>query len=282
MTTQAQAITFIGGGNMATALIGGLLAGNPQREIAVIEPAPAAREALAQRFPQAALAPSAAECSALARTRLVVLAVKPQVMRDAVRPLVPFLGASGPVVLTIAAGIRLADLGRWLDGHALLVRAMPNTPALVGKGIAGLYALPGVSDPDRQMAADVLLAGGEVVWVDEERSLDAVTGISGSGAAYVFYFMEALERAAREQGFAPDRARQLAHATFVGAVALAESSDTPPATLRAQVTSKGGTTERALATLEQRGVGDAIVAAAKAATDRAGELGDQFGRDPGI
>ncbi len=264
---------------MATALIGGLLPRDPRREIAVVEPVAAARDALAQRFPRIALADRAEHCSTLEHTGIVVLAVKPQQLRDAVRPLVPFLGASGPVVLSIAAGIRLADLGRWLGGHGLLVRAMPNTPALVGKGIAGLFALPGVGAAGREAAAEVLLAGGEVVWVDAERDLDAVTGISSSGAAYVFYFMEALERSARELGFAPDVARRLAYATFSGAIALAEASDASLATLRTQVTSKGGTTERAIATLESRAVADAIVAAVKAATDRAAELGDRFGRD---
>jgi pyrroline-5-carboxylate reductase len=176
-------------------------------------------------------------------------------------------------VLTIAAGIRLADLARWLDGCPRLVRAMPNTPALVGQGISGACALPGVDAAGRAQATAVLEAGGEVLWVDDEAMLDAITGVSGSGPAYVFYFLEALEAAARAQGFAPADARRLAYATFDGAVALAHASAEDPATLRAQVTSKGGTTERGIATLEGAGVRAAVVAAVAAATARAAELG---------
>jgi pyrroline-5-carboxylate reductase len=156
---------------------------------------------------------------------------------------------------------------------------MPNTPALIGKGISGAYALPGVDAAGRALAAQVLEAGGELVWVGDEAMLDAVTGVSGSGPAYVFYFIEALEQAARELGFAAADARKLAFATFSGALALAQSSNAEPATLRAQVTSKGGTTERALATLEGDAVKTRIIAAVKAAAVRARELGDAFGVD---
>jgi pyrroline-5-carboxylate reductase len=273
-----MAVTFIGGGNMATALIGGLLArGEAAAGIRVVEPLAEQRERLRARFPGIAVQDAVdAACGAV---DLVVLCVKPQQMHDAVRPLVPFLGAHGPGVLTIAAGIRLADLSRWLGGYERLARAMPNMPALIGRGIAGLYALPQLEPAAREAVARVLAAGGEVVWVKDEAMLDAVTGVSGSGPAYVFYFLEALESAARDVGFDAADARKLAYATVDGAIALAQSSDAQPAALRAQVTSKGGTTERGIASMDADGVARAIRAAVRAATDRARELGDAFGRD---
>jgi pyrroline-5-carboxylate reductase len=181
------------------------------------------------------------------------------------------------VVLTIAAGIRLSDLSRWLLGYRRLVRAMPNTPALIGAGIAGLYALPGVDSEGRARAAGVLEAVGGILWCELEEALDAVTAVSGSGPAYVFYFLEALDAAAREVGFTPAEARRLAFATFSGAIRLAEQSDSEPAILRAQVTSKGGTTESAIAALDEARVKAAVVAAVKAAAERAKDLGERFG-----
>jgi pyrroline-5-carboxylate reductase len=272
--------TFIGGGNMATALIGGMLArGAAAADFRVVEPLADARARLAAGHAGIALF---AECTreAVAGAALVVLAVKPQQMRNAARALAPHLAAApAPVVLSIAAGIRLADLARWLGGHGRLVRAMPNTPALVGKGISGVYAPPAVDAAGRELAAALLAAAGELVWVDDETMLDAVTGVSGSGPAYVFYFLEALEEAARDLGFAPADARRLAYATFAGAMALAQASPLEPAALRAQVTSKGGTTERALASMDADAVKTRIVAAVKAAAIRARELGDGFGGD---
>jgi pyrroline-5-carboxylate reductase len=206
----------------------------------------------------------------------VVLAVKPQQMRDAARQLSPFIGAV-PRVLSIAAGVRTGDLARWLGEYRRIVRAMPNTPALIGAGIAALYATP-EARPTATPAAAILEACGEVVWVDDEAKLDAVTGVSGSGPAYVFYFMEALERAARELGLPSDDARKLVYATFAGSIALAQRSDDPPAVLRANVTSKGGTTAAALEVLAAAGVADAFVRAVKAAATRARELGDEAPR----
>ena len=275
-----MATTFIGGGNMATALVGAMLArGAAAADFRVVEPIAEARARLAARHPGIALF---AECvpEAVGGTTLVVLAVKPQQMRDAARALAPYLGGTpAPVVLSIAAGIRVADLARWLGGHGRLVRAMPNTPALVGKGISGVFAVKTVDAAGRALAAGVLEAAGELVWVDDEAMLDAVTGVSGSGPAYVFYFLEALEHAARELGFTPADARRLAYATFAGAVALAEASPDEPAVLRAQVTSKGGTTERAILSMEAGAVKAKIVAAVKAASLRAAELGDACGKD---
>jgi len=159
------------------------------------------------------------------------------------------------------------------------VRAMPNTPAMVGAGIAGLFALSGVDGEGRLRAAAVLEAVGGVLWCERESDLDAVTAVSGSGPAYVFYFLEALDDAARQLGFEPAEARRLALATFSGAIRLVEQSDSEPAVLRAQVTSKGGTTERAITALDDARVKAAIVAAVKAAAARASELGDQFGAE---
>jgi pyrroline-5-carboxylate reductase len=272
--------TFIGGGNMATALVGGMLArGARPDDIRVVEPFSPQRGKFATRFPGVGVRPEC-DAAAIEGADLVVFAVKPQQMQDAARALAPHLGrAPETVVLSIAAGIRGADLARWLGGHRRLVRAMPNTPALLGKGISGVFAAEGVDAAGRARCEGVLAAGGDVVWVADESMLDAVTGVSGSGPAYVFYFLEALEQAARELGFSAADARRLAYATFDGAIALAKASTDEPAALRAQVTSKAGTTERALASMEAAGVKREIVAAAKAAAARARELGDEFGQD---
>jgi pyrroline-5-carboxylate reductase len=269
---------FIGGGNMASALIAGVIArGERAAAIRVVEPLAGQRARLAERFPDLDLYPAAC-ADAVAGTRLVVLAVKPQQMREACSAVAPFV-ATVPVVLSIAAGTRSADISRWLGGCGRIVRAMPNTPALVGRGVTGLYARDEVAAASREAAVALLEPAGAVLWVEREEMLDAVTGVSGSGPAYVFYFLEGLEQAARELGFAPADARRLAYATFEGAIALATASDADPATLRAQVTSKGGTTERAIATLEEAAVTAAFVRAVKAAAARATELGDAAGSE---
>jgi pyrroline-5-carboxylate reductase len=174
--------------------------------------------------------------------------------------------------------VRAADISRWLQGHAAVARAMPNTPALVGAGATGLYALPGVSREQRDWADRIMGAVGTVVWVAEEALIDAVTAISGSGPAYVFYFIEALEQAGIDLGLAADTARQLALQTFLGAATLAVKDGTSPAVLRARVTSKGGTTERGIQALEDGGVRAAILQAARAAAQRAHEMGELFGQ----
>lgn len=267
-------ITFIGGGNMARALIGGLVArGSASNAFAVVDPSPEACSTIAARFGVATFA--AIEPPAVAQAEIVVLAVKPQNVRVAARELATLLKRQ--IVITIAAGIRLADLSRWLLGYRRLVRAMPNTPAMIGAGITGLYALSGVDVEGRTRASSVLEAVGGTLWCERESDLDAVTAISGSGPAYVFYFLEALEEAARGLGFSDTEARRLALATFSGAIRLAEQSDSEPSLLRAQVTSKGGTTERGIAALEAAGIKDGVAAAAQAAFARAGELGDLFG-----
>jgi pyrroline-5-carboxylate reductase len=270
-----RTITFVGGGNMATALMGALAAGASPVQFHVVEPFAAQRERLAARFAFAHLH-EAIGADAVAGTDLVVLAVKPQQMRAAAQALARFV-AEVPVVLSIAAGIRTLDLARWLGGYRRIVRAMPNTPALIARGISGLYADPAVDAAARAAAAQVLRAAGEVVWCEHEPALDAVTGISGSGPAYVFFLLEALERAGVDQGFDAATARRLAYATFAGAVALAQASSDEPSALRANVTSKGGTTERGLAVLSERAVDQALREAVAAATARARELGDEFG-----
>jgi pyrroline-5-carboxylate reductase len=271
-------VTFVGGGNMATALIGGrIAAGAAPGDFRVVEPMPPQRAKLAASY-RGIVLHEATVRAAVAGADVVVLAVKPQQMQAAARALAPFV-ADVPVVLSIAAGIRSVDLARWLDGYARIVRAMPNTPALVGAGISGVWAASAV-DPGARAAAEALLrAGGDVVWFDDEAKLDGVTGVSGSGPAYVFYILEALEAAALDVGIDAAAARRLAYATVAGAMKLAQQSEAAPATLRAQVTSKGGTTAAALATLDACGVKGAFMTAVRNAAARAGELGDEFGRD---
>jgi len=266
-------LLFVGGGNMGAAIVGGLVSrGFAAGDMTVVEPGAAAREALAARFGVAVRESAAGGAPA----DIIVLAVKPQQMKEAVKPLLPL--AAGTLVVSIAAGIRLADLSRWLGGHAALVRAMPNTPALVHAGVTGLYAPPAVDARGRERAAELMAAVGEVVWLPREEDLDAVTAVSGSGPAYVFYFLEAVEQAARELGIAPAAARALALGTFAGAAKLARERGEDPAVLRAQVTSKGGTTERALATMEAASLKAGVIDAVKAAAARSRELGDEFGR----
>jgi pyrroline-5-carboxylate reductase len=268
-------ITFIGGGNMAAALIGGLLGkGHAAAGIRVVEPQAEARARLGAQFGVACV-DSVAAAAPLGEA--VVLAVKPQQMRAAVQDLQPRLGRE--LVITIAAGIRLVDLSRWLGGYAALVRCMPNTPALVGAGITGLYASAGVGAEQRALAESILGAVGATLWVPQESLLDPVTAISGSGPAYVLYFIEALQQAAQEMGFSAADAKKLAVETFVGSARLAALSAEDVAVLRERVTSKGGTTERALASMDADRVKELIVRALHAANQRAHELGEQLGAD---
>jgi pyrroline-5-carboxylate reductase len=268
-------VTFIGGGNMATALIGGLLKnGWSPEDVAVVEIDAEARNRLKRDTGvkvYADLAPAMAEADC------VVLAVKPQSMRNVARALAPLVGET--LVVTIAAGIRIGDLSRWLGGHQCVVRAMPNTPALALAGVTGLYAAKAVTADERSRAEQILAAAGRTLWVDSEERIDGITAVSGSGPAYVFYFIEALQRAATQLGFDESAARLLAVETFKGAAKLADESGESAATLRARVTSKGGTTERALNELENSKVGDAIVRAVIAAAERSRELGHALGAD---
>ena len=268
-------ISFLGGGNMASALIGGLVErGADASAIQVVDLLPENCARLAARFGVRAVTEideSFVHCD------LLLLSVKPQQMREAIAPLAGKL--SDQLVVSIAAGLRLDDLARWLGGHRRLVRCMPNTPALIGAGVSGLYADPSVDAPGREAAESVMRAVGSVVWVEREALIDAVTAVSGSGPAYVFHFIEALEAGGRSLGFDQATARQLAIDTMLGAARLAAGSDEPPGILRERVTSKGGTTEAALASMAESGVFDAIVRAIAAAEARGRELGDALGRD---
>lgn len=257
---------------MASAIIGGLIkAGASAQSITVVDPGDAARERLQRQFNVRALA--AADVS-LRGAALVVWAVKPQSFVDAAKPCAAHL--SGALQLSVMAGIRSDAIAR-ATGSERVVRTMPNTPALIGRGITGLYARGAVSAADRARVEQVLQPTGALCWVDRESDLDAVTALSGSGPAYVFYFVEAMMQAAVEMGLSEAQGRQLALTTFAGATALAESSSEPPAVLRERVTSKGGTTYAALTALESAGVKSAFVEALKAAQRRAKELGDEFG-----
>lgn len=270
-------LTFVGGGNMATALIGGLVAtGAETRGFRIVEPFAAQQDRLKKRFPGLGIfgEPTA---GAVAGADLVVFAVKPQQMREAAEALALHIDTV-PAVISIAAGTRIRDLSRWLGGYMRIVRAMPNTPALVGAGITGMFAARDVEADSSALATRVLEAVGAVIEVDREEMLDAVTGISGSGPAYAFYFLEGLEDAARELGFSAADARKLAYATFAGAIKLAQASDDAPSTLRAQVTSKGGTTERGIGVLDAHAVKAKFVEAVKAAAARATELGNEMSK----
>lgn len=269
-------IAFVGGGNMARAVIGGLLAKQAATsdEILVIEPDASARLRLLAEFGVKAVEAPGAE---LAAAHVVVLAVKPQNMREAAQAV--GREVADPLFITIAAGIRIADLSRWLGGRGRIVRAMPNTPAMVHAGITGLHAPPGVEDGDRAHAERLMGAVGATLWFESEGDLDAVVAVSGSGPAYVFYAIEALEEAARSLGLAEGASRSLALWTFVGATKLAIERGEEPAALRAQVTSKGGTTERAIEVLEAARVKQHFIDAVKAARERSIQLGDALGKD---
>ena len=267
-------ITFIGGGNMASALIGGLLQqGFNPGDIGVVEVNPDARASLTRAFELKTYSHISAKA---VQANLIVLAVKPQQLCVVAGELRPLLRAQ--LVISIAAGVGAQDLARWLGGYARIVRAMPNTPALVRAGVTGLYALPEVSTAERGEAQRVMEAVGGCVWLADEGQMDAVTAVSGSGPAYVFYFIEALEAAAVELGLTPQQGRELALTTFLGAAQLARTSHDDPATLRAKVTSKGGTTERAIQALEQSGVKALIQGAVRAAAQRSHELGEELGK----
>jgi len=269
-------IAFVGGGNMARAIIGGLISKGAAKaeEILVVEPDSSARLRLLAEYGVKAIEVPGPD---LAHAHAVILAVKPQQMRAAAEKLAAVAGDS--LFITIAAGIRIADLSRWLGGRTRIVRAMPNTPALVHAGVTGLHAPEGVGENDHALADRLLGAVGATVWFDQEGDLDAVVAVSGSGPAYVFYAIEALEEAARKLGLPDGASRSLALWTFVGATKLAIERGEDPAALRAQVTSKGGTTERALEVLEAAGVKETFVEAVKAARERSIEMGEAYGKD---
>ena len=267
-------IGFIGGGNMATALIGGL-AGKltAAANLQVVEIDAAARARLTRLGVRATDRIDAE----LARADVLILAVKPQQMKEVAATLRPFLQSQ--LVMSIAAGIRMQDLSRWLGGHAAIVRCMPNTPALIGRGITGMVAMDGVTPAQHAHADAILRAVGSTVWLDDEALIDPVTAMSGSGPAYVFYFIEAMQTAGIGLGLTPEQATALSIATFAGAAQLAVDATDPVSVLRERVTSKGGTTHAALASMQESGVAPAIVRAISAASARGAALGEEFGKD---
>jgi len=267
-------ISFIGGGNMARAIISGLLAqGCPASDIMVVELDDGRRAGLKEDFGVFV----SGELPAAALADVIVLAVKPQQLRD----VAIFLGSllDRQLVVSIAAGVRCADLSRWLGDYGAVVRVMPNTPAQIQAGVSALYAAPATTPDQRVQAGQLLSAVGSCVWLEDEAQMDAVTAISGSGPAYVFYFLEAMQQAGAELGLHPMQARVLAMQTFLGAAKLAFNSEHDFATLRAQVTSKGGTTEQAILSMETNQVRACIVRAIHAAAHRSAELGDLLGKD---
>jgi pyrroline-5-carboxylate reductase len=281
-------ICFIGGGNMATALIGGLLGkGFPPQQISVVEIDAANRKRLESAYDKIIVFAEQDQLT-IARSDVVVLAVKPQQMQAVAIQLGQMLSAR-TIVLTIAAGIRIKDLAYWLGNQSqgfVLVRAMPNMPALVGAGITGigLYSFPPehfLTPEQKEKVISILGSVGQTVWVRGEDDMDAVTAISGSGPAYFFYFIEALEQAGKELGLPEPIARKLALETAFGAAKLAHESTEDPVTLRARVTSKNGTTERALLSMDANNVKQHIITAAKAAAARAKEMGDELGSESG-
>ncbi len=270
--TPLPPIGFIGGGNMASAIIGGLIKQDvPADSFEVVEPFAEARTRLANDFGITAQAEAG---PGLARCKVIVWAVKPQTFADAARPVRGL--APDALHLSVAAGIPSGSIARWL-GSERVVRAMPNTPALVGKGMTGLFARAAADTGDRKLVEQVLAPTGELIWVDAEEALDTVTAVSGSGPAYVFYFIEAMTEAGVELGLPPEQAHQLAVGTFTGASALAASATEPPEVLRARVTSKGGTTHAAITSMEGADLKAKFKTAIRAAHQRAAELGREFG-----
>ena len=273
MSNTSRHIAFIGGGNMASAIIGGLIRqGMQPTQITVVEPFAETAAKLLKDFGLTVL-PAAGV--ALAQADLVVWAVKPQMFSEAAAPVMPHTGKA--LHLSVAAGIRTDSICRWV-GTDRVVRCMPNTPALVGQGITALFACPAVTPDDKALVAQVIGTTGQTLWVQQESQLDAVTALSGSGPAYVFYFLEAMTEAGVGMGLSADQAYQLAVATFSGASALAAASTESPEVLRQRVTSKGGTTFAAINAMEASGMKASFVNAMQAAEQRARELGDEFGK----
>ncbi len=268
-------LTFIGGGNMASSLIGGLIAdGYDSRQITVSDPDTEQLARLAARFD---IHTETDNDKAIEQAKIVVLAVKPQALEKVARGIAESMTRVRPLVISIAAGIQETALREWLGGEVALVRSMPNTPAMIQSGATGLYAGPRVSDEQRDMAESILRSVGLTRWVDDESLMDAVTAVSGSGPAYFFLVMEAMEAAASEMGLDRDSARLLTLQTALGAARMAMESSDSPATLRQKVTSPGGTTEEALKILEEGHLRELFSAALSGAQRRSRELSNLLG-----
>ncbi|MBU3550913.1 pyrroline-5-carboxylate reductase [Polynucleobacter sp. MWH-Berg-3C6] len=275
-------ITFIGGGNMGRALISGLLAnGFTSQQISVVEANTATALKLHEDFGVQGINALEQVAFDFSKNNVVVMAIKPQDFNVVAKGLAAKLkhaSAPGPLILSIAAGIRLSDMSRWLD-HARCVRAMPNTPALIGKGITGLFADAAINESDRNLAQTICNAVGQSIWVPEEALMDAVTAVSGSGPAYVFAFLEAMQSAGEKLGLDAASARKLAYATLEGAAQLAHNSDEHAGVLRERVTSKGGTTAAALEVMKQEGWNEILEKAIAAANQRGKVMGDELGKN---
>jgi pyrroline-5-carboxylate reductase len=272
--TTDSTLAFIGGGNMARSLIGGLLArGIDAQRIVVADPVAAALEALQERFDV-----NVAQSNAVAvqSANVVILAVKPQEMHRVVAELAPTFARTAPLIISVAAGIRASDIQRWSGGMPI-VRCMPNRPALQGCGMTGLFATPDVSAERRALVVELMSAVGATLWVDHETQMDAVTALSGSGPAYFFLLIEMLEQTGVTLGLSPAVSHRLAVETAYGSGLMAREASESPATLRQQVTSKGGTTAAALEHLEAHDVRAIFAAAVTAAARRSAELADEFG-----
>lgn len=268
--TASPCIAFIGGGNMARSLIGGLIArGTRADQVRVAEPVEALRQALADDFGVAVFASAQ---QAVAGADLWLMAVKPQVMREVCAALAAAAAAQSPLVVSIAAGITSTQLQRWLGGGFAVIRAMPNTPALLGAGVTGLFASPQVDDIGRERTQALLSSAGATVWIGEEAQMDAVTGVSGSGPAYVFLLAEAMEAAAQAEGLPAEAARTLVLQTILGAARMLTEADEDPAELRRRVTSPNGTTQAAVEAFQAGGLEALVATAIHAATERGGEL----------
>jgi len=270
-------IGFIGGGNMAESLIGGLLASGHQASlIHVSEPDENRRDQLEKKYGIRCVVNN---IELVERTDILLFAVKPQLLQQIARPLRQAIQTRQPLIISIAAGVRSADLEKWLGGGLAVVRVMPNTPALVRAGASGLYANHRLNDEQKNLAESVMRSVGLTVWLDNESQMDIVTALSGSGPAYVFRVIEAMENAATRSGLARETSRLLAIETVLGAARLAVESDDSPAELRQKVTSPGGTTEQGLKQLEQGDIEQMFQNAINAAMERSQEMGDELGDD---
>jgi pyrroline-5-carboxylate reductase len=274
---KQQKLGFIGAGNMAGSLIAGLIAdGYAPENIWASDPNQDKREQLSAHF---GVHTTPDNDEVVNQAQLVVLAVKPQVLRYTVQEIASVVRQRQPLIISLAAGVAIADIARWLDGYNSIVRSIPNTPALVKSGATGLYAHTSVGFEQRNQAESVLRAVGLTVWVENESLLDVVTALSGSGPAYFFLFMEAMEAAAVQLGLAPETARILTQQTALGAARLAMESDDTPTRLREKVTSPGGTTEQAIRVFEESGLRASVEAAMRAAQLKAIELSKQLGAE---
>tara|TARA_Y100001936_G_scaffold94253_1_gene92760 strand:+ start:4731 stop:5543 length:813 start_codon:yes stop_codon:yes gene_type:complete len=265
-------VTFIGGGNMASALIGGLLQqGFSTTQICVVEISSTARKRIKNKYN---VTVTEKLTDGIVNCNIILLAVKPQQVPSVAQDLAPLLKTH--LIISVVAGIRAKEICNWLYGYKKIIRAMPNTPAFVRAAITGLFALPKINTVEKHYAETIIKAVGTILWVEKEEQLDAVTAISGSGPAYIFYFMEAMEKAGRELGLNETQAHQLSLETFLGATKLASISKETPTVLRSNVTSKNGTTERAINAMKNSGIDKKIIHAIHLAHKRSQDIGDEF------